>query len=201
MVFSFKTIPWWLSPHLPFHNNESALEVNEHVCDTGGRWQEVPCRCNSHSVRKRGATSAIVLPPLVFLLIRVLQWPLLLLLSSIYKPFIPTGVTLKRFIVCFQTWHSKIKVVLFLYLSLLNPWVIPSFFYCQSQGPGGLRHFALLAPLTLQTILEKDGHMFILEPRGLVRLSTFPSQGDRKSPRNTQRFMRSENNNFLIGFI
>lgn len=126
-----------------------------------------------------------------------------------YSPFIshsfPQGLRWRALLSAFKLGTVKLKcllkVVLFPYLSLLNPWVIPSFSYHQSQGSGGLRHFALLAPLILQTILEKDGHMFLLEPRELVRLSTFPSQGDRKSLRNTQRFMRSENNNFLIGFI
>lgn len=95
-----------LAPHFRFHNNDSAL--NTHV--TLGRWQKVPSCCNSHSVRRWGVRRAIVLPPLVFLFIRVQQWPLLRLLFSAYEPFIPTGVVLKSFIVCFQTWHSKIKV-------------------------------------------------------------------------------------------
>lgn len=40
-----------------------------------------------------------------------------------------------------------LKVVLFPYLSFLNPWVIPSFSYRQSHEPGGPRHFALVPPL------------------------------------------------------
>lgn len=57
-----------------------------------------------------GGEESVLLFLILFLLIRGLQWPLLLLLFSAYNPLVPTGVRLKSFIVCLQTWHSKIKV-------------------------------------------------------------------------------------------
>lgn len=145
---------------------------------------------------------------ILFLLIRGLQWPLLPLLFSAYNPLIPTGLQLRGLLSAFKLGTVKLKcrlkVVLLLHLSLLNPWIIPSFppasparvchlgqFGCSSFAPD---------PPQIRTFICR--HMFVLKLNGRVILPVFFCfQGDRMSLKNTQRFMRAANNSFLIGFI